>query len=305
MRRWVALCVGVCLLAGCGGKADDSPTPAAPASSSAAPAPASSVPAAGPLGTAAYQAELTRIDQVLAGPASRLTRVRTAEGLSDAMTTLAETLNTVSVRLAAIRVTSRLDAAHSLLQVRIGVAATQLTGLADETEDDARCGGVAYTSQNVQRQLRTNLSSALTLLQQLKLSFGKTLPSPGPASGEVRPDSGAILARRGPNGTGQVKITNGTSKDVAVSIVTDGQPPGRPQVMVYIRATKTATVKEIGGAYHLYFKSGTDWDPVKRKFRANCAFKKFDQTFGRNQGWQINLQPTPGGNADTTEVEAY
>jgi hypothetical protein len=64
-------------------------------------------------------------------------------------------------------------------------------------------------------------------------------------------------------------------------------------------------VKEIGGAYHLYFKSGTDWDADNRKFRADCAFKKFDQTFGRNQGWQVNLQPMRGGNADTTEVEAY
>ncbi|WUJ73299.1 hypothetical protein OG809_08520 [Kribbella soli] len=305
MRRWAALCVGVGLLAGCAAKPGPSPTAPSSASGSAVPAPASSVPPAGPLGTAAYQAELTRIDKVLAGPASRLTRVRTAEGLSDAMNTLAETFNTVSVRLAAIKVTPRLDAAHSLLQVRIGVAATQLTGLADETEDDARCGGVAYTSQNVQRQLRTDLGSALTLLQQLKLTFGTTLPYPGPAPKEVRPDSGDVLVRRGPNGTGQLKITNGMAKDVAVSIVTDGQPPGRPQVMIYIRATKTTTVKEIGGAYHLYFKSGTDWDADTRKFRADCAFKKFDQTFGRNQGWQVNLQPMRGGNADTTEVEAY
>jgi hypothetical protein len=263
------------------------------------------VPAGSPLGTAAYQTELTRIDQVLAGPASRLTKVRTAEGLSDAMATLAESLNTVSVRLAALKVTPRLSAVHDLLLVRIGVAATQLSGLADETEDDARCGGVPYTSQNVQRQLRTDLRPALVMLQRLKLTFGKTLPNPGPAPEQVRPDSGEVLVRRGPNGSGQLKITNGTAKDVAVSIVSDGKPPGSPQVMVYIQATKATTVKEIGGAYHLYFKSGTDWDPGKRKFRADCSFKKFDQNFGRNQGWQVNLQPTPGGNADTTEVEAY
>lgn len=269
------------------------------------PAPASSVPAAEPLGTAAYQAELTRIDQVLAAPASRLTRVRTAEGLSDAMNTLADSLNTIAVRLAAIKVTSRLSAVHGLLQVRIGVAATQLSGLSAVTEDDARCGGVAYTSQQVQRQLRTDLRDALVQLQRLKLTFGKTLPDPGPAPEQVRPDSGEVLVRRGPKGTGQLKITNGTAKDVAVSIVTDGKPPSSPQVMVYIRATKATTVKQIGGAYHLYFKSGTDWDPDNRKFRADCAFEKFDQTFGKNQGWQVNLKPMPNGNADTTEVEAY
>ncbi|WP_329003962.1 hypothetical protein OHA18_11375 [Kribbella sp. NBC_00709] len=221
------------------------------------------------------------------------------------MNTLAESLNTVSIRLAAITVTSRLTAVHGLLLVRIGVAATQLTGLASETEDDARCGGVAYTSQKVQRQLRTDLSSALVMLQRMKLTFGKTLPNPGPAPELVRPDNGDVLVRRGPNGSGQLKITNGTAKDVAVSVVTDGQPPGSPQVMVYIQATKSTTVNKISGAYHLYFKSGTDWDPDRRKFRSDCAFKKFDQTFGRNQGWQVNLQPMPSGNADTTEVEAY
>jgi hypothetical protein len=113
------------------------------------------------------------------------------------------------------------------------------------------------------------------------------------------------VVRRGPEGAGRLKITNGTAKDVAVSIVGDGQPPGRPQVMVYVRAKKSTSVNGIGGAYHLYFKSGTDWNPEHRKFYSDCSFQKFDQTFGRNQGWQVNLQPVPGGNADTTEVEAY
>lgn len=269
------------------------------------PAPTSSVPAAGPLGTAAYQAELTRIDQALAASAQRLTRVRTAEGLSDAMNTLAQALNTVSVRLAALTVSPRLSAVHELLRERIGVAAMRLTSSSDKTGDDARCGGVAYTSQKVQRQLRTDLTAALVPLQRLQLTFGTTLPNPGPAPQQVRPDSGDILVRRGPDGSGQLKITNGTTKDVAVSIVSDGQPPGRPQVMLYIRATKVTTVTGIGGAYHLYFKSGAEWDPVLRKFRSACTFKKFAQPFGRNQGWQVNLQTMPGGNATTTEVEAY
>lgn len=263
------------------------------------------MPAAGPLGAAAYQAELTRIDQVLAGPTRALTRVRTAEGLSDAVSTLAESLNTIAVRLSALTVTSRLVGADALLQERIGVAAMRLTSSADKTEEDARCGGTAYTSQQVQRQLRADLSPALVQLQRLKLTFGRTLPDPGPAPKQVRPDNGEVLVRRDPEGTGRLKITNGTTKDVAISIVSDGKPPGTPQVMVYLRATQSTTVNRIGGAYRLYFKSGTDWDAEHRKFRSGCSFKKFDQTFGKNQAWQVNLQPRPGGNADTTEVEAY
>ncbi|NIK56059.1 hypothetical protein [Kribbella shirazensis] len=305
MKRWVALCAGTALLAGCGGEPEPAPSPVATASSSSAPAAASSEPTAGPLGTAAYQAELSRIDQVLAGSTRALTRVRTAEALGEAMSTLAESLNTIAIRLAALKVTSRLTAVHTLLQERIGVAATRLTSSAEQTVEDARCGGAAYTSQKVQRQLRADLGGALVQLQRLKLAFGQTLPDPGPAPKDERPDSGAVLVRRGPEGLGRLKITNGTAKDVAVSIVGDGQPPGSPQLMVYLQATKSTTVNRIGGAYHLYFKSGADWDADRRQFRSGCSFKKFDQTFTRNQGWQVNLQPRPDGNADTTEIEAY
>lgn len=242
---------------------------------------------------------------MLAGPALALTRVRTAEGLGEAMRTLARSLNTVAIRLAILTVTPRLSAAHGLLQERIGVAATQLASAVDSTEDNARCGGAAYTSQKVQRQLRTDLSSALDQMQRLKLTFGTTLPDPGPAPKSQRPASGEVLIRRGPEGTGRLKITNGTALDVAISIVADGRPPGSPQLMIYLQATKSTTVNHLGGAYHLYFKSGADWDPVRRQFRSNCSFKKFDQIFTRNQGWQVNLQPRPNGNATTTEVEAY
>ncbi|HET6737869.1 MAG TPA: hypothetical protein VFH76_03010 [Kribbella sp.] len=306
MRRWLALCVGVGLVAaGCGGRPEHSPSPVASTSGGAVPAPASSVPTSAPLSVSAYQAELTRIDQVLAGSARTLTRVRTAEGLGEGMRTLARSLNTVAIRLAALVVTPQLAGAHALLQERIGVVASRLTSTADATEDDARCGGAAYTSQKVQRQVRADLGTAFDQLERLKLRFGATLPDPGPAPKSERPASGEVLIRRGPEGTGRLRITNGTATDVAISLVGDGKPPGSPQVMLYLQATRTTTVNRIGGAYRLYFKSGADWDPKRRQFRSACTFKKFDQTFTRNQGWQINLQPRPTGNAPTTEVEAY
>ncbi|MFD7156526.1 hypothetical protein ACFV9C_18145 [Kribbella sp. NPDC059898] len=304
MRRWGALfvCVWMSLVTGCGAD-PERPDPVVSPSNSSAPVP--SVPVAGPLGTSAYQAELTRIDQVLGGSARMLTRVRTAEGLGEAITTLAQSLNTVAIRLAALTVTSRLSAVHELLQARIGVAASRLTSALDQTEEDARCGGAAYTSQKVQRQLRTDLSTALTQLKGLKLTFGTTLPDPGPAPKDERPPSGDVLVRQGAAGSGRLMITNGTAKDVAISIVNDGRPPGSPQLMVYLRTGKTVTVNRIGGTYHLYFKSGSDWDPKTRKFRADCLFKKFEQTFTPDQGWQLNLQPQPTGNTTMTEVEAY
>ena len=294
------------VLAACAGSPEQNPAGSSPSSTgtAAAPAPASSVPPAAPLGQAAYQAELSRIDQVLAGPLRTLTRVRTAEALAQAMNTLAESLDTASTRLSDLTVNNRLSGVHEVLQDRLGVAAASLSR-SEQTELNARCGGVAYTSQKVQRQLRAELNGAILPLQRLKLTFGRTLPDPGPEPEAVRPPSGDVLVRRGDSGTGRLEITNGTPKDVAVSIVGADQPPSKPDVMVYVRAGKSTTVNRIGGAYRVYFKSGTDWSASRRQFSADCSFQKFDQTFGRNQGWQINLQPVPGGNAKTTEVEAY
>ena len=272
------------VLAGCSGMPEETPVASSPSTigTTSAPAPAASVPPAGPLGSAAYQAELTKLEQSLAGPLRTLTRVRTAEGLTEAMTRLADSLNAASSQLADLTVTTRLTAVHEVLQDSLGSAAEILSN-SDRTEANARCGGVAYTSQKVQRQL----------------------PDPGPAPKAVRPSNGAIVIRSGPTGTGRLKVTNGTANDVAVSIVTDGKPPAKPHVMTYIQAGKAATISRIGGAYHVYFKSGTDWNATRRQFGEDCSFQKFEQAFGRNESWQVNLEPTLGGNAKTTEVEAY
>lgn len=293
-------------VAGCGGAPEQTPVASSPSSTgtSAAPAPASSVPPAGVVGSAAYQVELTRIEKGLAGQLRALTRVRTAEGLTEAMGTLADSLTAASSQLGGLTVSARLTSVHEVLQDRLAAAAESLSD-SDQTELNARCGGVAYTSQKVQRKLRADLSGAILPLSRLKLKFGETLPDPGPEPEAERPSNGEVLVRSGEAGSGRLRVTNGTAKDVAVSIVSDGKPPGMPHVMTYIRAGKTATISRIGGAYHIYFKSGTDWNSTRRQFSADCAFQKFDQAFERNKGWQINLEPTIGGNAKTTEVEAY
>jgi hypothetical protein len=294
------------LVAGCRGMPEQTPVASSPSTirTTSAPAPASSVPPARRLGSAAYQAELTKIEQGLAGPLRTLTRVRTAEGLAEAMTTLADSLDAASSQLAGLTVTTRLTAVHEVLQDRLGAAAEALSN-SDQTERNARCGGVAYTSEKVQRQLRADLSGAILPLARLKLTCGDALPDPGPEPKAQRPSNGEIVIRRGPSGTGRLKVTNGTATDVAVSIVTAGTPPARPHLMIYLQAGKAATISRIGGAYHIYFKSGTDWIATRRQFGADCSFQKFERAFGRNEAWQVNLEPTLGGNAKTTEVEAY
>ncbi|WP_433163038.1 hypothetical protein [Kribbella sp. CA-247076] len=308
MKRFAVLCVGLGLVAGCGDpvvQEQSVSTPSASVSTTPVQAPVPSTPT-GPLGSAAYQAELTRIEKTLASGLRALTRVRTAEALTETMGGLSSALNTASSQLAETTVTSRLAGVHQVLQARLRVAATSMSGARSDTvELNARCGGVAYTSQKVQRQLRADLQSAIVSLDKLQLRFGATLPDPGPAPEDVRPSNGAVLVRRGPAGIGRLRVTNGTAKDVAISIVSTGQPPGTPHVMVYVQSKKAATISRIGGAYSIYYKSGTDWNLERRQFGADCSFQKFDRTFGRNEGWQIDLQPTITGNASTTEVEAY
>jgi hypothetical protein len=311
MRTFAVLCAGLVLLSGCGGStapsSSTSPSSTTPSGTTAvaAPAPASVTPP-GPLGSAAYQAELTKIEQSFAGDLRALTRVRTAEGLTQAMDGLVSALNSAASQLTDTTVTSRLTGVHQVLQARLRAAAKSMSGSKSErVELNARCGGVAYTSQKVQRQLIADLNSAIVALRKLQLRFGSTLPDPGPEPEDVRPSSGDIVIRRGTEGTGRLRVTNGTSKDVAVSVVNTGQPPSKPHVMMYVQARKTATITRIGGAYTIYFKSGTDWNAKRRQFSADCSFQKFDQSFGRNEGWQIDLQPTITGNATTTEVEAY
>lgn len=308
VRLCAALCAGVgtlALVAGCSRAPEETPVASSPSTTgTAAPAPASSVPPTGVIGSPAYQVELTRIEKTWAGQLRTLTRVRTAEGLSVAMNTLADSLTMASSELAGFNVSPRLRAVHEVLQDRLAAAAESLAN-SDQTELNARCGGVAYTSQKVQRKLRADLSGAILPLSRLKIKFGDTLPNPGPEPKVERPDNGEILLRTGDAGTGRLKVMNGTTNDVALSVVLAGQPPNQPHVMMYIQASKTATITRIGGEYHIYFKSGTDWNDTRRQFSAGCSFQKFDRVFGKDEGWQINLEPTVGGNAKTTEVEAY
>jgi hypothetical protein len=306
MKRFAVLCAGLVLLSGCGGSTEPAisttPTGTTPVSAP----PMQSVTPPGPLGSAAYQAELTKIEQSLAGDLRALTRVRTAEGLTQAMDGLALLLNSASSQLSETTVTGRLTGVHKVLQARLRVAATSMSGSkSDRVELNARCGGVAYTSQKVQRQLLADLNSAIVALRKLQLRFGGTLPDPGPEPADARPSNGDVLVRRGAEGIGRLRVSNGTSKDVAISIVSTGQPPSKPHVMVYVQARKTVTISRIGGAYTIYFKSGSDWNAKRRQFSADCSFEKFDQSFGRNEGWQVDLKPTIAGNASTSEVEAY
>jgi hypothetical protein len=160
-------------------------------------------------------------------------------------------------------------------------------------------------SQAVQRQLTATLAVPQTQLKALGLKFGSSLPDLGPEPADVRPSNGDIVVRTGAGGSGRLRVKNGTSQDVAVAVVKTGGVPSKPHVLMYVQAKKTATINRIGGGYNLYFKSGKDWNPKRRQFSSDCSFSKFDQGFGKNQGWQVDLQPSVLGNAPTSETDPF
>ena len=315
VRKLLSLTVSLAVLGlatGCGGSGDD----AAPSSTQSSTAPTQTTPTAstttssppptttGPLTGAQYQAVLSDLDRKIATDVALLTSAKSGENLTDAVETLSSRLTTEAQTLAALKLQTNVVAANKTLQARLKAAAASLSAT-DGLEGDAKCGGVVYTSQAVQRKLTADLTAAIASLRKFGLRFGTTLPNVGPEPADQRPSNGDILVRSGSRGLGRLQVKNGTDKDVAVSIVTDGKSPRTPHLMMYVQAKKTATISRIGGKYHIYFKSGTDWNPKSRQFSSDCSFQKFDQGFNRNEGWQIDLQPTFLGNASTSEVDAY
>ncbi|WP_020391541.1 hypothetical protein [Kribbella catacumbae] len=322
MRTSLSISAGVAvlaLLAGCSGSGDQKlssqdPTttdttttappsePTSPPTSAPSSAPVSTAPPAGPLTQAQYQTALIRLDQRLAGDINALGRVKTEDSLTAAMENLTQALNAESLALGSIKPPARAVAANRVLQLRLKAAASALSS---GDTSDVGCGGLAFVSQALQRQLTTTLSVAVTQLRTVGLVFGRTLPDLGPDPSDARPSNGDVIVRSGAGGSGALRVKNGSAVDVAISIVSPGKPPGKPHIMLYVQSKKTATVYRIGGGYSLYVKSGKDWNPKRRQFSSDCSFKKFDQSFSRNSGWEVQLKPSVLGNATSTTVDPY
>jgi len=311
MKKLLPVTIGLAVLGlatGCGtsSKEEVSPTiTSAPTSTTSTPAAPATTPT-GPLTAAEYQKSLSDLDYRLAPAIKALSTANNGDNLADAMTGLSQLLETEKSALEDVKPPAAAAAAHKALQTRLQAASDDLSGTEnDDAVTNAKCGGVVYTSQNLQRKLATDLASAVAQLKKAGLRFGSTLPNVGPEPADQRPTNGDIIVRSGARGSGRLEVENGTDKDVAISVVTDGQPPGKPHVMMFVQAKRTATISRIGGKYHIYYKTGSDWNAKRRQFSSDCRFSKFDQGFGKNEGWKIGLKPSIAGNASTSDVDAF
>jgi hypothetical protein len=312
MKKLLSVTIGVALLGlatGCGTSSKDdtssTTTQSTPTPPVDTPTPVVTTPA-GPLSAADYQQSLSDLDNRLAPAIKALSTANNGDNLADAMTGLSQLLETEKSALEDVQPPAAAAAAHKVLQTRLQVASDDLSGTEnDDAVTNAKCGGVVYTSQNLQRKLTADLASAVAGLKKAGIHFGSTLPNLGPEPTDQRPSNGDIIVRSGSRGSGRLEVENGTDKDVAISVVTDGQAPSKPHVMMFVQAKKTATISRIGGKYHIYYKTGTDWNAKRRQFSSDCSFSKFDQGFGRNEGWKVGLKPSIAGNASTSDVDAF
>ncbi|WP_067538232.1 hypothetical protein [Nocardia crassostreae] len=98
-------------------------------------------------------------------------------------------------------------------------------------------------------------------------------------------------------------IINDTNGDCAV-VVTNSDPKA-PQATIYVQGNSQATLDCIAGTYYVYLKYGTDWDQAALGFTRDRDFSKFDDSFDADSDWEIQLQPSIGGNASTSDVPAF
>ena len=319
MKKLLAVTIGVAVIGlatGCGtsskndtaAKTDQTttaPTTAETPTAVETPTPVVTTPA-GPLSAAEYQQNMKELDQKIAAAIDGLNTANNGTNLSLKLTELWQLMDTAKSELEEVKPPAAATAAHKLLQTQLQKASDDLSGdEQDDAESDAKCGGVVYSRQNLQRKLTAALGPAVAGLKKVGITFGSTLPDLGPAPTAQRPSNGDVIVRSGSRGSGRLQVENGTDQDVAVSIVNDGQAPSKPHIMLFVQAKRTATVSRIGGKYHIYYKTGKDWNAKRRQFSSDCSFAKFDQGFGKNEGWKIGLKPSISGNATTSDVDAF
>ncbi len=117
------------------------------------------------------------------------------------------------------------------------------------------------------------------------------------------------------NGSGELKIDNGTSHDALVKLVRIST--NRSVFTIYIKANNSYRIHNISdGNYKLIFIQGRDWDATNLTFLIDKSFSKFRDNFPfstnevtRYDGvyeeytmWEVTLYPVSGGTAETDNI---
>ena len=122
-----------------------------------------------------------------------------------------------------------------------------------------------------------------------------------------------LIPPRGPEGLGEIKISNYTGSDAAVKLKTSANIT--TVRFVYVRTSSDVTVSKIApGEYVLQFATGLDWDPTSLAFRKDRAFAAFDKVLSFSEkevgdgtvysSHEITLHAVPNGNVGKRGISA-
>lgn len=133
-------------------------------------------------------------------------------------------------------------------------------------------------------------------------------PTATPTAVPVQLLNGQELLKVGPLGLSTLAVTNGTTQDALVKLVTAG---AKSTVRtVYVVRQSDWTIKGIApGSYLLRFAVGNDWDPVLLRFQKNISFSAFEDPFdfvvtgGQYTTWEVTLNPVAGGTAQIDKID--
>jgi hypothetical protein len=124
-------------------------------------------------------------------------------------------------------------------------------------------------------------------------------------SAAARPANGRILYRGISGGLGRLTIKNGLKRDGVVTLVRGG----KKAISVYVRAGRTATVRNIkDGTYRIFFTTGYRYSVSKKRFTRSATYQRFRnilrfRTYGNQYTiYQLTLHQIVGGNARTDHV---
>ncbi|MDD4289669.1 MAG: hypothetical protein PHH83_00125, partial [Patescibacteria group bacterium] len=110
------------------------------------------------------------------------------------------------------------------------------------------------------------------------------------------------------NGSGELKIDNGTSLDAIAKLVNIST--NKSILTVYIKANSVYNILNISdGDYKLLFNLGNDWDSRIKAFTVNSSYETFVEPFNFETNdyystFSVTLNPVINGTAHTQDINA-
>ena len=183
-----------------------------------------------------------------------------------------------------------------------GGAATALAGLAEafkktagRVESGEYCTAPAALAGITRSDAAKDLRAAAKELKASGITAGSLAPKQA-RTPSVKLKNGAVLARKGGSGPGELEITNGGDHDGVVKLVA-----GPKRTTVHVRKNGSATIKQIpDGNYKVFFASGSSWDGKRNTFSRDCGFTAFDDKMkftsggGRYTRYHDHAEPRRG-----------